>query len=248
MRGESKTREPHLGSMPARLGPTARLELLAGLRPPTRLGRPARPRTLDCYELCSFGEVIESCSQNFEFGCSCDSPRRCGFLWSFSFCSALRRYLVSYHRIIDHLPSICLDHGVKREAAMGRRCGFGGKTRTQNTGQRRAPGVLLRWHPKAIHTRGTRLLMRTIAAATFVLAIAAPLFLPKQAWAADGVALLAMRTLANRRSGILAQTPLSVTGPLVKTGATSMAPILAVMVCIALIACILIAIWRRGKH
>lgn len=90
--------------------------------------------------------------------------------------------------------------------------------------------------------------MRTIAAATFILAIAAPLFLPKQAWAADDVVLLAMRTLANRRSDILAQTPLSVTGPLVKTGATSMAPILAVMVCIALIACILIAIWRRGKH
>lgn len=90
--------------------------------------------------------------------------------------------------------------------------------------------------------------MRTIASATFVLAIAAPLFLPQQAWAADGVALLAMRTLANRRSDILAQTPLSVTGPLVKTGATSMAPILAVTVCIALIACILIAIWTRGKH
>ena len=131
---------------------------------------------------------------------------------------------------------------------MGRRCGFGGKTRTQNTGQGRAPSVLLRRHPKAIHARVTRLLICTIAAATFVLAIAASLFLPKQAWAADGVALLAMRTLANRRSGILAQTPLSVTGPLVKTGATSTAPILAVTVCIALIACILIAIWRRGKH
>lgn len=234
--------------MPARLGPTARLELLAGLRPPARLGRPARPRQLDCDGPCSFGEVIESCSPHLEFGCSCDSPRRCGFLWSFSFCSALRRYLVIYHRIIDHLPSICLDHGVKREAAMGRRCGFGGKTRTQNTGQGRAPSVLLRWHPKAIHTRVTRLLICTIAAATFVLAIAASLFPLKQAWAADGVALLAMRTLANRRSNILAQTPLSVTGPLVKTGATSMAPILAVMVCIALIACILIAIWRRGKH
>lgn len=90
--------------------------------------------------------------------------------------------------------------------------------------------------------------MRTIAAATFVLAIAAPLFLPKQAWAADDVASLAMRTLANRRSDILAQTPLSVTGPLVRTGATSTAPILAVTVCIALIACILFAIWRRGKH
>lgn len=216
--------------MPARLG------LLAGLRP------------LDCDGPCSFGEVIESCSLHLEFGCSCDSPRHCGFLWSFSFCSALRRYLVSYHRIIDHLPFICLDHGVKREAAMGRRCGFGGKTRTQNTGQGRAPSVLLKWLPKAIHTRGTRLPMCTIAAATFVLAIAASLFLPKQAWAADGVALLAMRTLANRRSDILAQTPLSVTGPLVKTGATSTAPILAVTVCIALIACILMAIWRRGKH
>ncbi len=216
--------------MPARLG------LLAGLRP------------LDCNGLCSFDEVIESCSQHLKFGCSCDSPRRCGFLWSFSFCSTLRRYLVSYHRIIDHLPSICLGHGVKREAAMGRRCGFGGKTRTQNTGQGRAPSVLLRCHPKAIHTRVTRLLICTIAAATFVLAIAASLFLPKQAWAADGVALLAMRTLANRRSDILAQTPLSVTGPLVKTGATSTAPILAVTVCIALIACILFAIWRRGKH
>lgn len=90
--------------------------------------------------------------------------------------------------------------------------------------------------------------MRTIAAATFVLAIAAPLFPPKQAWAADDVALLAMRTLANRRSDILAQAPLSVTGPLVKTGTTSMAPILAATVCIALIACILMAIWRRGKH
>lgn len=131
---------------------------------------------------------------------------------------------------------------------MDRRCGFGGKTRTQNTGQSRALGVLLRWHPKAINARVTRLLICTIAAATFVLAIAASLFLPKQAWAADGVALLAMRTLTNRRSDILAQTPLSVTGPLIKTGATSMAPILAVTVCIALIACILIAIWRRGKH
>ena len=90
--------------------------------------------------------------------------------------------------------------------------------------------------------------MRTIAAATFVLAIAAPLFLTKQAWAADYVASLAMRTLANRRSDILAQTPLSVTGPLVRTGTASMVPMLAVTVCIALIACILIAIWRRGKH
>lgn len=90
--------------------------------------------------------------------------------------------------------------------------------------------------------------MRTIAAATFVLAIAASLFLPKQARAADDVALLAMKTLAGRRSDILAETPLSVTGPLVKSGATSMAPILAVTVCIALIACILMAIWRRGKH
>lgn len=236
MRGESITQEPHLVFMPARLGP------------PARLGRPARPKPLDCDGLCSFGEVIESCSLHLEFGCSCDSPRRCSFLWSFSFCSALRRYLVSYHRIIDHLPFICLGHGVKREVAMGRRCGFGGKTRTQNTGQGRAPSVLPRWHPKAINARVTRLLMRTIAAATFVLAIAAPLFLPKQAWAADDVALLAMRTLANHRSGILAQTPLSVTGPLVRTGVTSTAPILAVTVCIALIACILIAIWRRGKH
>lgn len=234
--------------MPARLGPTARLELLAGLRPPTRLGRPARPRPLDCDGPCSFGGAIESCSPHLEFDCSCDSPRRCGFLWSFSFCSALRRYLVSYPRIIDHLPFICLDHGVKREVAMGRRCGFGDKTRTQNTGQGRAPSVLPRWHPKAINARVTRLLMRTIAAATIVLAIAASLFLPKQAWAADDVVLLAMRTLANRRSDILAQTPLSVTGPLVKSGATSVAPILAVTVCIALIACILMAIWRRGKH
>ena len=234
--------------MPARLGPTARLELLAGLRPPTRLGRPARPRPLDCDGPCSFGGAIESCSPHLEFDCSCDSPRRCGFLWSFSFCSDLRRHLVSYNRIIDHLPFICLDHGVKREVAMGGRCGFGGKTRTQNTGQGRAPSVLLRWHPKAIRTRVTRLLMRTIAAATFVLAIAAPLFLPKQARAADDVALLAMKTLAGRRSDILAETPLSVTGPLVKSGATSMTPILAVTVCIALIACILMAIWRRGKH
>lgn len=254
MRGESKTQEPHLVFMPARLGPTARLGSPARLRPPSRLGLPAglslpaRPRPLDCDGPCSFGEVIESCSQHLGFGCSCDSPRHCGFLWSFSFCSALRRYLVSYHRIIDHLPSICLDHGVKREAAMGRRCGFGGKTRTQNTGQGRVPSVLPRWHPKAIRTRVTRLLMRTIAAATFILAIAASLFLPKQAWAADDVVLLAMRTLANRRSDILAQTPLSVTGPLVRTGATSTAPILAVTVCIALIACILFAIWRRGKH
>lgn len=131
---------------------------------------------------------------------------------------------------------------------MGRRCGFGGKTRTQNTDQGRAPSVLLRWHPKAIHARVTRLPICTIAAATFVLAIAAPLSLPKQTWATDDVALLTMKTLANRRSDILAQTPLSVTGPLVKTGATSMAPILAVTVCIALIACILMAIWRRGKH
>lgn len=131
---------------------------------------------------------------------------------------------------------------------MGRRCGFGGKTRTQNTGQGRAVSVLLKWLPKATHTRVTRLLICTIAAATFVLAIAASLFLPKQAWAADDVALLAMKTLANRRSDILAQTPLSVTGPLVRTGATSTAPILAVTVCIALIACILFAIWRRGKH
>lgn len=228
--------------MPARLG------LLAGLRPPARLGRPARLGPLDCDGPCSFGEVIESCSLHLEFGCSCDSPRRCSFLWSFSFCSALRRYLVSYPRIIDHLPFICLDHGVKREVAMGRRCGFGDKTRTQNTGQGRAPSVLLRRHPKAINARVTRLLMCTIAAATFVLAIAAPLFLPKQAWAADDMALLAMKTLASRRSGIFAQTPLSVTGPLVRTGATSMAPILAVTVCIALIACILMAIWRRGKH
>ena len=248
MKGESKTQEPHLVFMPARLGPPARLGLLAGLRPPARLGRPARPRPLDCDGPCSFGGAIESCSPHLEFGCSCDSPRRCGFLWSFSFCSALRRYLVSYPRIIDHLPSICLDHGVKREAAMGRQCGFGGKTRTQNTGQGRAPSVLPRWHPKAINARVTRLLMRTIAAATFVLAIAAPLFLPKQAWAADDVALLAMRTLANRRSDILAQTPLSVTGPLVRTGTASMVPMLAVTVCIALIACILMAIWRRGKH
>ena len=90
--------------------------------------------------------------------------------------------------------------------------------------------------------------MRTIAAATFVLAIAAPLFLPKQAWAADDVALLAMKTLAGHRSDILAETPLSVTGPLVKSDTTSMAPILAVTVCIALIACILMAIWRRRKH
>lgn len=90
--------------------------------------------------------------------------------------------------------------------------------------------------------------MCTIAAATFILAIAAPLFLPKQAWAADDVTLLAMKTLANRRSDILAQAPLSVTGPLVKSGTTSVAPILAVTVCIALIACILVAIWRRGKH
>lgn len=131
---------------------------------------------------------------------------------------------------------------------MGRRCGFGGKTRTQNTGQGRTLSVLLRLHPKAIHARVTRLLMCTIAAATFVLAIAAPLFLPKQAWATDDVALLAMKTLANRRSDILAETPLSFTGPLVKSGATSVAPILAVTVCIALIACILMATWRRGKH
>lgn len=131
---------------------------------------------------------------------------------------------------------------------MGRRCGFGGKTRTQNTGQGRAPSVLLRWHPKAIHVRVTRLLVCTIAAATFVLAIAAPLFLPKQAWATDDVALFAMKTLASRRSDILAQTPLSVTGPLVRTGTASMAPMLAVTVCIALIACILMATWRRGKH
>lgn len=233
---------------PVRLGLLARLGQPAWLKPPGRLELPAGLRPLDCDGLCSFGGVIESCSPHLEFDCSCDSPRRCGFLWSFSFCSALRRYLVSYHRIIDHLPSICLDHGVKREVAMGRRCGFGGKTRTQNTGQGRTLSVLLRLHPKAIHARVTRLLMCTIAAATFVLAIAAPLFLPKQAWAADDMALLAMRTLANHRSGILAQTPQSVTGPLVRTGATSMAPILAVTVCIALIACILMAIWRRGKH
>lgn len=226
----------------------ARLGHPAGLRPPARLELPAGLRPLDCDGLCSFGGVIESCSPHLEFGCSCDSPRCCGFLWSFGFCSAPRRYLVSYHRIIDHLPFICLDHGVKREVAVGRRCGFGGKTRTQNTGQGRAPSVLLRWHPKAIRTRVTRLLMCTIAAATFVLAIAAPLFLPKQAWAADDVALLAMKTLANRRSDILAQVPLSVTGPLVKSSATSMASILAVTVCIALIACILMATWRRGKH
>ena len=106
--------------MPARLGPTARLGSPARLRPASRLGLPAglslpaRPRPLDCDGPCSFGEVIESCSQHLGFGCSCDSPRHCGFLWSFSFCSALRRYLVSYHRIIDHLPFICLDHGVKR--------------------------------------------------------------------------------------------------------------------------------------
>lgn len=90
--------------------------------------------------------------------------------------------------------------------------------------------------------------MCTIAAATFVLAIAVPLFLPKQAWAADDVAFLAMKTLADRRSDILTETPLSVTGPLVRTGAASMAPMLAVTVCISLIACILMAIWRRGKH
>lgn len=90
--------------------------------------------------------------------------------------------------------------------------------------------------------------MCTIAAATFILAIAAPLFLPKQAWATDDVALLAMKTLANRRSDILAETPLSVTGPLVRTGTASMAPMLTVTVCIALIACILMATWRRGKH
>lgn len=133
--------------MPARLGPTARLGSPARLRPASRLGLPAglnlpaRPRPLDCDGPCSFGEVIESCSLYLEFGCSCDSPRRCSFLWSFSFCSALRRYLVSYPRIIDHLPFICLDHGVKREVAMGRRCGFGDKTRTQNTGQGRAERI-----------------------------------------------------------------------------------------------------------
>lgn len=64
MRGESKTQEPHLVFMPARLGPTTRLGLPAGLRP------------LDCDGPCSFGGVIESCSPHLEFGCSCDRAEK----------------------------------------------------------------------------------------------------------------------------------------------------------------------------
>lgn len=76
MRGESKTQEPHLVFMPARLGPPARLGLLAGLRPPARLGRPARLRPLDCDGPCSFGGTIESCLPHLEFGCSCDRTEK----------------------------------------------------------------------------------------------------------------------------------------------------------------------------
>lgn len=70
MRGESKTLEPHLVFMPARLGPTTRLGLPAGL------SLPARPRPLDCDGLCSFGGAIESCLLHLEFGCSCDMAEK----------------------------------------------------------------------------------------------------------------------------------------------------------------------------
>lgn len=70
MRGESKTLEPHLVFMPARLGPTARLGLPAGL------SLPARPRPLDCDGPCSFGGAIGSCSPHLEFGCSCDRAEK----------------------------------------------------------------------------------------------------------------------------------------------------------------------------
>lgn len=91
MRGESKTQEPHLVFMPARLGPTARLGSPARLRPPSRLGLPAglslpaRPRPLDCDGPCSFGEVIESCSQHLEFGCSCDRAEKLALSLVFQF-------------------------------------------------------------------------------------------------------------------------------------------------------------------
>lgn len=119
MRGESKTQEPHLVFMPARLGPTARLGPPARLRSPSRLGLPAglslpaRPRPLDCDGLCSFGGAIESCSQHLEFGCSCDSPRRCSFLWSFSFCSALKT--VSCQLPQNHRPPPLHMLGPRRE-------------------------------------------------------------------------------------------------------------------------------------